>query len=112
VLAAGVIDPAQREAALEWMRSVEPKLNPAFAITHYAMLEDADSAYRVAANYQLVDDFFYLYQLCNIWSPRTAAVRRDPRFGDLMQRWGFVDYWNRYGMSDSCKMESGALRCE
>ena len=112
VLAAGVADPAHREAALQWMRSLEPKLNPAFAITHYAMLDDADSAYRVASHFQLTDDFFYLYQLCNIWSPRTAAVRRDPRFGELMQRWGFVDYWSRYGMSDSCKMESGALRCE
>jgi TolB-like protein/Tfp pilus assembly protein PilF len=112
VLAAGVIDPTRRDAALQWMRSLEPKLNPAFAITHYAMLADADSAYRVASNYQLVDDFFYLYQLCNIWSPRTAIVRRDPRFGELMQRWGFVDYWNRYGMSDFCKTESGALRCE
>src|SRR6185295_8055366 len=44
LLAAGVIDPAQREPALQWMRSLEPKLNPAFAITHYAMLEDTDSA--------------------------------------------------------------------
>ena len=112
VLAAGVTDPARREAALQWMRSVEPKLNPAFAITHYALLDDADSAYRVAQDYQLVDDFFYLYQLCNIWSPRTASVRRDPRFTGLMQRWGFVDYWNRYGAPDSCKLDSGTVRCE
>ena len=112
ILAAGVSDPAQREAALRWMRGLEPKLNPAFAITHYAMLGDADGAYRVAADFKLVDDDRYLYQLCNIWSPHTAAVRRDPRFAELMQRWGFIDYWKRYGMADACKLESSKLDCQ
>jgi len=84
---AGVTDPARRPQALEWLHRAETRVDQAFAITHYALLGDADSAFRIAEHYKLVYDFYYLYQLCNIWSPRTAIVRSDSRFAALMQRW-------------------------
>ncbi len=91
-LAAGVVDATRRGPALKWLHRAEPHLNKAFVITHYGLLGDADGAFRVAETFDLVDDKRYLYQLCNIWSPRTAAIRTDPRFSALMKRWGFVDY--------------------
>jgi Flp pilus assembly protein TadD len=110
-LLAGVLNPAHRSVALGWLRSVVMQVNPAFLITHYALLDDADSAFRLAASYNLSDDFYYHYQLCNIWSPRTASVRRDARFSELMQRWGFMDYWQRFGPPDQCSLTGGRADC-
>ncbi|HEU4591931.1 MAG TPA: protein kinase [Steroidobacteraceae bacterium] len=110
-LHAGVVDPTRRAAALAWLRGREPQLDPAFAITHYGLLGDADDAFRVAEAFDLPDDTNYLYQLCNIWSPRTAVIRRDPRFGALMKRWGFVEYWRRFGSPESCSIEGESVSC-
>ena len=83
----------------------------AFSITHYARLGETESAFRIAENFELVDDFFYLYKLCNIWSERTASVRADPRFDALVERWGFADYWRRFGESGYCALKSDGVRC-
>jgi len=111
-LAQGVVDASRRDAALHWLRTQERDLDKAFVIAHYGVLGDADSAIRVAADFDLVDDRNYMYKLCNIWTPRTASIRRDPRFGALAQRWGFVDYWRRFGAADACSIEGNAVRCE
>lgn len=111
VLLAGVVDESQRGPALAWLRAVEPHVDPAFAITHYAMLGDADAAYRVASSYNLADDFWYLYQIVNIWATRTESLRRDPRFGALLERWGYADYWRRFGKSELCEVADSGVRC-
>ncbi len=111
VLLAGVIDPARRGPALAWLRGVELHVDPAFAITHYALLGDTDDAYRVAAKFSLRDDFWYLYQIVNIWATRTASLRRDPRFGSLLERWGYADYWRRFGKSELCEETTGGFSC-
>jgi TolB-like protein/Flp pilus assembly protein TadD len=110
-LLAGVVDSAHREEARQWLQRLEGEIEPAFLITHYALLGDADAAFRVAASFNLVDDEYYHYQLCNIWSPLTASMRRDPRFGALMQRWGFIDYWQRFGPPDACSLAGGNVSC-
>ncbi len=110
-LLAGVVDPARRGPALAWLRDVEAHVDPAFAITHYALLGDADDAYRVAASFSLRDDFWYLYQIVNIWAKRTESLRRDPRFGSLLERWGYVEYWRRFGRSELCEEAAGGVRC-
>lgn len=112
VLVAGVLDPTKRAPALQWLHNVEPKANPAFLITHYALLGDADNALRIAQSYRLTDDDNYLYQLTTIWAPQTAVLRTDPRFGALLKRWGFVDYWIRYGPGDLCSVSpAGSVSC-
>lgn len=111
VLLAGVVDESRRAPALAWLRAVEPHVDPAFAITHYAILGDADAAYRVGSTYNLADDFWYLYQIVNIWATRTESLRRDARFGTLLERWGYVDYWRRFGKSELCEMSAGEVKC-
>ena len=110
-LAAGVLDPAQRGAALAWLRRLEPYGDEGFLITHYGLLGDTNGAFRVAERFNLVDDVWYHYQLCNIWSPRTASMRADARFGALMKRWGFLDYWQRFGAPDYCSIANSGVRC-
>lgn len=110
-LAAGVLDAERRDSALAWLHTLEPYGDEGFLITHYGLLGDVDGAFRIAEQFDLVEDAQYHYQLCNIWSPRTASIRTDPRFGALMQRWGFVDYWQRFGVSEYCSIEGGTTRC-
>ena len=32
-----------------------------------------------------------------------AAMRKDPRFGELAERIGMLDYWKQYGFPDGCR---------
>jgi hypothetical protein len=110
-LAAGVLDPARREPALAWLRKAEPHANKAFLITNYGLLGDADDAFRVANSFDVVDDTHLLYRPCNLWSPRTASIRKDPRFGALMKRWGYVGYWQRFGAPKTCSLAGDSVSC-
>ncbi len=94
------------------MRRVEKQLDPAFAITHYALLADADDAVRVASTYDLSKDHSYLLRPTNLWAPRTATLRRDPRFAGLAKRWGLADYWRKYQPADGCKVTASDIACE
>jgi TolB-like protein/Flp pilus assembly protein TadD len=112
VLIDGLLDPAKRPAALRWMKRAEKKLDPAFAITHYAMLGDADDAYRIAGGYDIRQDRYYLLSPTNLWAPRTAALRRDPRFARLAKKWGLADYWREFTPADLCKVSARAIECQ
>jgi TolB-like protein len=108
----GLLDTGKRPAALRWMRAIEHELDPAFAITQYAMLGDADDAVRLASAYDLSSDQNYLLRPTNLWAPRTAALRRDPRFAALANRWGFGSYWRKYAPADGCKVTARDIICE
>jgi Tfp pilus assembly protein PilF len=112
ILVQGALDASQREAAITWLRKVEGEVDPPFAITHYAMLGAVDDAFRVAEGYDLFDDRNYLLRPANLWAPRTAAFRRDPRFVALAKRWGLLDYWQRVAVSDLCTLNDSGLSCE
>lgn len=107
----GVLDESKRAAAIRWLRGVEAQLDPAFAITHYALLGDADDAYRIARSYDLTRDADYLLQPTNLWAPRTAALRRDPRFASLANRWGLAEYWRKVAPGDLCQVTAGSIAC-
>jgi tetratricopeptide (TPR) repeat protein len=111
-LVEGLLDATRRDAAVAWMRRAEKQLDPAFAITHYAMLGDVDDAFRIAARYDLTQDRYYLLKPTNIWAPRTAALRRDPRFAALAKKWGLLEYWRKVGPGDVCKVSAGEIRCD
>jgi TolB-like protein/Flp pilus assembly protein TadD len=107
----GLLDTGKRPDALRWMRRVEKELDPAFAITHYAMLDDADDAFRIAHDYDLRQDRYYLLKPTNLWAPRTATLRRDARFGALAERWGLAEYWRKVAPADLCEVTATAIRC-
>jgi TolB-like protein len=108
----GLLDSTKRTAAVKWMRGVEKQLDPAFAITQYAMLDDAANAVRLASTFDLSKDHSYLLRPTNLWAPRTSALRRDPRFGALAKRWGLADYWRKYAPADGCNVTISTIICE
>ncbi|MDQ1311081.1 MAG: hypothetical protein QG601_2351, partial [Pseudomonadota bacterium] len=46
------------------------------------------------------------------WMPESAAMRRDPRFAEIMRDIGLVDFWQEFGWPDKCKPVQGGVRCE
>jgi len=46
-----------------------------------------------------------------LWSRRHAAMRRDPRFIPLMERFGVVDLWHEIGPPPDCRAEVDAFTC-
>jgi hypothetical protein len=52
------------------------------------------------------------WDLSEVWSPEGAPVRRSPRFAELAERIGIVDYWKQYGYPDGCSAGQGtAIVC-
>jgi len=111
ILVAGLLDESKHAEAIRWLRGAEKQLDPAFAITHYAMLGSVDDAYRIARNYDLAKDRYYLLYPTNLWAQRTAALRRDARFGELATQWGLAKYWRRFEPADSCTVTEHDVRC-
>ena len=100
-----------RPQALAWLRDAEAETDPALATTFYALLGDEDDAFRVASSYDLSHDRFYLLSPANLWSPRLAGMRRDPRFAGLAERWGLAEYWRRIAPGDFCEMTARSIAC-
>jgi TolB-like protein/Tfp pilus assembly protein PilF len=46
-----------------------------------------------------------------LWLPEAAAFRRLPRFGELMENLGLVDYWKQYGWPDDCRPAGDGIQC-
>lgn len=48
----------------------------------------------------------------NLWHPDAAAMRRDPRFRELVMETGLLDYWIKWGWADLCEPDSDSFRCD
>jgi TolB-like protein len=46
------------------------------------------------------------------WMPESAAMRRDPRFGDILRDIGLVRFWREFGWPDRCKPAGDGVQCE
>jgi hypothetical protein len=46
-----------------------------------------------------------------MWAPEMRPFRQDPRFPDLAQRLGLIDYWRRVGPPDACTLADSGLHC-
>ena len=57
------------------------------------------------------DDFLYDRLVPLVWAPEHAAMRRDPRFVDYLDRQGVVDLWREIGPPADCVEEGGTFRC-
>jgi TolB-like protein len=85
---------------------------PASAIESLALLGFVDDAFAVAQRYQPVqsdgtDDPGFLF------GPETAALRRDPRFMALANKWGLPQYWRATGKwPDFCDASGLPYNCQ
>jgi DNA-binding winged helix-turn-helix (wHTH) protein/TolB-like protein/Tfp pilus assembly protein PilF len=46
-----------------------------------------------------------------MWMPEMRRFRQDPRFQQLVQRIGLMEYWQRAGNPDECRLEGQKLHC-
>jgi uncharacterized protein HemY len=46
-----------------------------------------------------------------LWIPETLRFRRDARFQGVIARFGFMDYWKRFGPPDGHALRDGKLHC-
>ena len=80
-------------------------------ISWLTMLEDLDAAY--AFTTRILDHSVQAQTmgifLAWMWLPEVLPFRRDPRFGDLVQRLGLIEYWQVHGPPDECDLVGGKL---
>jgi TolB-like protein/Flp pilus assembly protein TadD len=102
-------DPSRRPAMIAEMKVLDPKIAPQEKLVGpYLQLGELDTAYRIMFESLDRDRLAWLHEwdLMHAWSDDSAAMRHDPRFGELADRIGLVDYWKQYGFPDGCR--SGA----
>ena len=111
-----VADPALRPATVAAMRAVDPKVATQIdLLPAYLELGDADVAIDVMLD-SLERDRKRLsegWDLTHAWAVESAPLRQDPRFSELAQKIGLVDYWKQYGYPDGCHAGPGdvAIAC-
>ena len=99
-------DPAKRPAFVAELKRIDPKVKPQLELLGpYLELGQTDLAYQLMFESLDRDSLAWLHQwdLMHAWAPETAAMRRDPRFGQLAERIGLLDYWKQYGFPDGCR---------
>ncbi|NJD30663.1 MAG: tetratricopeptide repeat protein [Gammaproteobacteria bacterium] len=102
---AALANPAKRPDIVNYLRRLDPKISPqSQLIGTYLDLGETDLAYRVMFETLDKDHLAWArdWDLAMAWSLEGAAMRRDPRFGELAERIGMVDYWKQYGFPDGC----------
>ena len=99
-------DPSKRAGMIAEMKRLDPKVAPQEKlIGPYLQLGDLDTAYRLMFESLDRDRLAWIHEwdLMHAWADDSAAMRADPRFGELATRIGLVDYWKQYGFPDGCR---------
>ena len=47
----------------------------------------------------------------NVWNPECGNVWADPRFKNIVEKFGFVEYWREVGWPKACRPEGDAYTC-
>jgi len=99
-------DPSKRPAMVARLNAVDPKLRKQYQlIGAYLQIGEVDLAYRIM--FQSLDKdhlaWVHDWDMADAWKPEGQAMRADPRFGELTQRIGMLDYWKQYGFPDRCR---------
>jgi hypothetical protein len=71
----------------------------------------ADMAKVIAALEDVMQTGSSSYNLL-LWTPESAALRRDPAFQDFLRRSHIIDYWPSNGWPAQCHAESARAICE
>jgi len=71
----------------------------------YLQLGETDLAYRLMFESLGRDSRAWVHEwdLSKAWSEEGGDLRRHPRFGELAERIGLLDYWKQYGFPDGCR---------
>jgi hypothetical protein len=83
-------------------------------MTAFVRLDDLDAAFDFSTRYLdsvMASGFVGSPVWLILWIPDMQPYRRDSRFQDLVTRLGFIDYWQREGLPDSCDLQNRKLVC-
>lgn len=108
-------DPKLRPQVIAEMRKIDPKIaRQVDLVPPYVELGAVDVAYEVLFKALDEDPKSWVGRWdATAWGPESAAFRRDARFGQLVKRFGFPDYWKQYGYPDGCHAGDGVpLACD
>jgi adenylate cyclase len=108
-------DPALVPEVVAGMRAVDPDVFPQMKLIQpYMHLKQLDVVYDLLSK-ALDEDpgsWFKSWDLSDAWSPEGKAFREDPRFAELAERIGIVEYWKQYGFPDGCRAgENSPIVC-
>ena len=102
----GLSDPSARPRVIASLRKTDPALiSQAKLVDVYSSLGDVDLAYQVMFETLDKDHLAWIHdwEMSDLWSPDSAAMRRSPKLGELAERIGVIDYWKQYGFPDQCR---------
>ncbi len=104
---AGTVD---REAALGAVRTgVESgDIDTGTWFVIYAYMGEHDLAFE-RLEYLLADGPFGWWG--QVWFPAMSGLRADPRFIELMDKYGLVDFWDEFGWPDRCARQGSRAQC-
>ena len=106
----GLSDPSARPRVIASLRKTDPALiSQAKLVDVYSSLGDVDLAYQVMFETLDKDHLAWIHdwEMSDLWSPDSAAMRRSPKLGELAERIGVIDYWKQYGFPDQCRPGTG-----
>ena len=102
----GLSDPSARPRVIASLRTTDPALiSQAKLVDVYSSLGDVDLAYQVMFETLDKDHLAWIHdwEMSDLWSPDSAAMRHSPKLGELAERIGVIDYWKQYGFPDQCR---------
>ena len=104
-----VVDPSKKSEALALLANADPELllQEKQFFLQYGLLGETDLAIRALERGLNQPEFILTFA----WLPEMDHVRGDPRFIDLMARYGIVDFWRVEGPPDLCRRASTGFRC-
>jgi len=103
---AAVRDPQLRPQVIAEMQAFDPAIVPQVDLVgSYIELGAIDVAYGILLAELEKDPKAWArsWDVGIAWGPDGADFRRHPRFGELAQRMGLIDYWKQYGYPDGCR---------
>jgi TolB-like protein/Tfp pilus assembly protein PilF len=101
-------DPAKRPATIADMQKLDPSIiEQSELVGPYMQLGAVDALYDILFEALDRNDRKWIVEsdFGHIWTGNGRAFRTDPRFPELAQRIGLLDYWKQYGFPDVCKSD-------
>jgi TolB-like protein/Tfp pilus assembly protein PilF len=102
---AAVRNPNLAEHWFAWMRSNFPESSVNIALDNIRF-GYTDKAIEMLEGIRPVANDWAL-----LWMPIAEPIRRHSSFADLLQRFGLVEYWDRYGWPDLCSRDGNEITC-
>ena len=111
-LMAALHDPAARPAALEALERAarEQSIPPQLLYAAWLYLDEVDAALDVVINDLSRTPARFDVEF--LFAHETAALRRHPRFGEVLVALGLDSYWDRYGWPASCARRNSTIVCD